>query len=56
MAVDSAGNTIDFFLSPYRDAAAAKAFLQLAMAQGGHIHPRVINVDGHPGTRRRCRN
>ena len=47
-AIDSAGNTIDFLLSPYRDTVAAKGFLQLAIAQAGHIHPRVINVDGHP--------
>jgi transposase-like protein len=47
-AIDSAGNTIDFLLSPYRDAIAAKAFLQLAIAQAGRIQPRVINVDGHP--------
>ena len=47
-AVDSAGNTIEFLLSPYRDAVAAEAFLQLAIAQAGHIQPRVINVDGHP--------
>jgi IS6 family transposase len=47
-AVDSAGNTIDFLLSPYRDAVAAKGFLQLAMTQAGRIQPRVINVDGHP--------
>jgi transposase-like protein len=46
-AIDSAGNTIDFLLS-YRDAVAAKSFLQLASAQAGRIHPRVINVDGHP--------
>src|SRR5919107_2419728 len=47
-AVDSAGNTIDFLLSPYRDTVAAKGFLQLAIAQAGRIQPRVINVDGHP--------
>ena len=46
--VDSAGNTIDFLLSPYRDAVAAKGFLQLAIAQAGRVQPRVINVDGHP--------
>ena len=45
-AVDSAGDTIDFLLSPYRDRIAAKAFLQLALS--GRIRPRVINVDGHP--------
>ena len=47
-AIDSAGNTIDFLLSPYRDTFAAKSFLQLALAQAGRIQPRVINVDGHP--------
>jgi len=47
-AIDSAGNTIDFLLSPYRDLIAAKSFLQLAIAQAGRIRPRVINVDGHP--------
>jgi transposase-like protein len=46
-AVDSTGNTIDFLLSPCRDFVAAKAFLQLAIAQAGRIQPRVINVDGH---------
>ena len=47
-AIDSAGDTIDFLLSPYRDLVAAKAFLQLALAQAGRAQPRVINVDGHP--------
>jgi transposase, IS6 family len=47
-AVDSEGNTIDFMLSPYRDRMAAKHFLQLALWRAGHLHPRVINVDGHP--------
>jgi transposase-like protein len=46
-ALDSAGNTLDFLLSPYRDAVAAKGSFQLAIAQAGHIQPRVINVDGH---------
>ena len=46
--IDSAGNTIDFLLSPKRDLVAAKAFLQLALAQAGDVRPRVINVDGHP--------
>jgi IS6 family transposase len=45
-AVDSAGDTIDFLLSPKRDRLAAKGFLQLALS--GHSRPRVINVDGHP--------
>jgi IS6 family transposase len=46
-AIDSAGSTIDFPLSPRRDFIAARAFLQLAVAQAGRIQPRVINVDGH---------
>jgi IS6 family transposase len=45
-AVDSAGDTIDFLLSPKRDRVAAKGFLQLALS--GRSRPRVINVDGHP--------
>ncbi len=46
--MDSAGNTIDFLLSPKRDRIAAKSFLQLALGSAGQIRPRVINVDGHP--------
>jgi transposase, IS6 family len=45
-AVDSAGETIDFTLSPKRDLIAAKLFLRLALS--ARIRPRVINVDGHP--------
>jgi len=47
-AVDSAGDTIDFLLSPNRDADAARQFLQKALRAPGHPHPRVINVDGNP--------
>ena len=47
-AVDSTGQTIDFMLSPRRDAVAAKHFLQLALGRTGPIRPRVVNVDGHP--------
>src|SRR5215831_9787055 len=47
-AIDSAGNTIDFLLSPKRDRIGAKGFLQLALWQAGRFRPRVINVDGHP--------
>ena len=36
-AIDSAGNTIDFLLSLYRDCAAVRAFLQLAAAQASRI-------------------
>ena len=46
-AIDSAGDTIDFLLSPKRDLIAAKGFLQLALG-ANQIRPRVINVDGHP--------
>ena len=47
-AVDSAGDTIDFMLSPKRDAVAAKHFLRLALWCSRPVRPRVINVDGHP--------
>jgi transposase-like protein len=47
-AVDSAGATIDFWLSARRDAAAAKRFFQRALQAPGHPRPRVINVDGNP--------
>jgi transposase-like protein len=50
-AVDSAGQTIEFMLSPKRDLIAAKLFLRLALS-GGVPSPRVINVDGHPAYRR----
>jgi transposase-like protein len=46
-AVDSAGETIEFMLSPKRDLIAAKLFLRLALSGGGPT-PRAINVDGHP--------
>ena len=45
--MDSAGETIEFMLSPKRDLIAAKLFLRLALSGGGPS-PRVINVDGHP--------
>jgi transposase-like protein len=46
-AIDSTGDTIDFLLSPNRDAVAAKLFLQLALRNRGQVRPRVITVDGH---------
>ena len=46
-AVDSAGEPIEFMLSPKRDLIAAKLFLRLALS-GGVPRPQVINVDGHP--------
>ena len=45
-AIDWVGNTIDFLLSPHRDAIAAKHLLQLALSQAREVRPRVINVDG----------
>jgi len=47
-AVDSQGDTIDFLLSPQRDAQAAKRFFQKALQAPGHPRPGVINVDGNP--------
>ena len=38
-AVDSAGDTIDFMLSPNRDLVAAKQFLQLALHRTGRAGP-----------------
>ncbi len=38
-AMDSAGNTIDFLLSPYRDAVAAKAFSSLQSRRPGAFSP-----------------
>jgi transposase-like protein len=48
LAVDSAGATIDFLLSPTRDLEAARRFLRKALQSPGHPRPRVINVDGNP--------
>jgi transposase-like protein len=45
-AIDSAGDTIDFLLSPNRDLTAARGFLRLALS-AVTSRPRVINVDGH---------
>lgn len=47
-AVDSSGDTIDFLLSPTRDAGAAKRFFQKALRSPNHPSPRVINVDRNP--------
>jgi transposase, IS6 family len=44
-AVDSAGQTIDFLLSPKRDAAAAKRFVRKALKQPHTVNPRTITVD-----------
>jgi IS6 family transposase len=47
-AVDSLGQTIDFLLSPRRDAASAKRFFRKALAQVHTGNPRTITVDKNP--------
>lgn len=44
-AVDSQGNTLEFLLSPRRDAQAAKRFFSKALAAAHNSTPRVITVD-----------
>ena len=44
-AVDSQGNTLEFFFSPTRDAQAAKRFLLKTLTASHSQKPRVINVD-----------
>ncbi|GHO51465.1 IS6 family transposase [Ktedonospora formicarum] len=44
-AVDSAGNTLDFWLSSRRDGEAAKRFFLKALTASHTSEPRVINVD-----------
>ncbi|MFL0405458.1 IS6 family transposase [Bacillus cereus] len=47
-AVDSEGNTIDFYLSKSRDKQAAKRFFKKALAFSYVSKPRVITVDKTP--------
>ena len=47
-AVDSQGNTLEFLLSPTRDAQAAKRFFAKALAAPHTNTPRVITVDKTP--------
>ncbi|OOR17061.1 IS6 family transposase [Bacillus cereus] len=47
-AVDSEGNTIDFYLSESRDKQAAKRFFKKALAFSHVSKPRVITVDKNP--------
>jgi IS6 family transposase len=44
-AVDSQGNTLEFLLSPTRDADAAKRFFAKALGASHTVTPRVITVD-----------
>ncbi|WP_242312130.1 IS6 family transposase, partial [Bacillus cereus group sp. BfR-BA-01331] len=47
-AVDSKGNTIDFFLNKTRDQKAAKPFFKKALRSVHVSKPRVITVDKNP--------
>ncbi len=42
-AVDKVGQTIDFYLSPHRDAASAKRFFQKSISSSGK--PEKVNID-----------
>lgn len=44
-AVDSVGNTLDFVLSPYRDARSAEYFFRKMLGDAHTVAPRVVNVD-----------
>ena len=47
-AIDSAGATIDFLLSAFRDADAAKRLFRKALSHPSHPQPCVINTDLAP--------
>ena len=47
-AVDSEGNTIDFYLSKNRNTQSAKCFFKKALASSHVSSPRVITVDKNP--------
>jgi transposase, IS6 family len=47
-AVDSDGQTLDFLLSPRRDAVSAECFLRQALFSEHPTPPRVINTDKNP--------
>jgi len=47
-AIDSWGATIDFLLSAWRDAEAAKRLFRKALSDASHPQPRVINTDPAP--------
>ena len=51
-AVDRKGNTVEFYLSPTRDRAAATAFFRQALRH--HGEPRVITLDASPPATPRC--
>jgi len=47
-AVDSEGNTIDFYLSKSRDTKAAKRFFKKALVVRHSTTPRVVTLDKNP--------
>jgi transposase, IS6 family len=47
-AIDSAGATLDFLLSAWSDADAAKRLFRKALSDQSHPQPRVINTDRAP--------
>ena len=47
-AVDKEGNTLDFYLSSYRDQLAASRFLKKIILAKHTMKPRVINTDDNP--------
>ncbi|GHO50352.1 hypothetical protein KSX_85150 [Ktedonospora formicarum] len=54
-AVDSQGKTLDFVLSPKRDAQAASYFFRTTLAASHTSSPRVINVDKNAAYKNRAR-
>jgi IS6 family transposase len=53
-AVDSEGNTLDFFFNSTRDAYAATQFFLKALAASHTTVPRVINVDKNAAYPKSC--
>jgi transposase-like protein len=53
-AVDSAGNTLEFLLSPTRDAEAAKQVFHKTLSAAHTVTPRVITVDKNPAYQKRA--
>jgi transposase-like protein len=53
-AVDRAGRTVDFRLSPRRDVAAAKAFFRKAV-RGQQRAPQTVTLDGYAASHRAAR-
>lgn len=51
-AVDSAGNTLEFLLSPTRDTPAAERFFSIALSASHTVTPRVITVDKNAAYRK----